>query len=184
MLVDATFQGRTQPVAELARALNAEVTERQRVLSAHEREVLETHLVNEVAGTLQKLVVQAEQQVAGMNRELESRPTSTGMRLRLLWRPARDAPAGLAELRGKLLRQSSDVWNETNRSRVGAFLQSQIAAERVRDDAATWQEQLSRALDYRTWHEFVIERHQHGQWRPATGPASGGERVLAASIPL
>lgn len=184
MLVDATFQGRTQPVAGLAEALEVEVAERQRVLSAHEREVLETHLVNEVAGTMQELISMAERQVADMNRELEDRPTSTGMRLRLVWRPAKDAPGGLAELRGKLLRQTSDVWNDDDRRRVGVFLQEQITAERLRDDAATWHEQLTRALDYRAWHEFAIERHQDGQWRSATGPASGGERVLAASIPL
>ncbi|MEU5948614.1 SbcC/MukB-like Walker B domain-containing protein [Micromonospora sp. NPDC047465] len=119
-----------------------------------------------------------------MNEELEVRPTSTGMRLRLLWRPTRDAPAGLAELRAKQLRQSTDVWNDKDRRAVGAFLQEQINRERLRDDAATWSEQLTRALDYRAWHEFTIQRHQDGQWRPATGPASGGERVLAASVPL
>ncbi|MFC5959958.1 SbcC/MukB-like Walker B domain-containing protein, partial [Streptomyces pratens] len=43
---------------------------------------------------------------------------------------------------------------------------------------------LTAALDYRAWHEFGVERHQHGKWVPATGPASGGERVLAASVPL
>ncbi len=29
-----------------------------------------------------------------------------------------------------------------------------------------------------------MERHQQGRWVPATGPASGGERVLAVSVPL
>jgi hypothetical protein len=76
------------------------------------------------------------------------------------------------------------VWNEEDRRAIGAFLQEQIGRERLRDEAATWHEQLTRALDYRAWHEFAIQRHQDGQWRPATGPASGGERVLAASIPL
>ncbi|WP_329100455.1 TIGR02680 family protein [Micromonospora sp. NBC_01699] len=184
MVVDVTFQGHTRTVAELAEALVVEVEERQRVLSAHEREVLETHLVNEVAGALQELIGTAERQVDDMNRELEARPTSTGMRLRLLWRPTRDAPAGLAELRGRQLRQSTDVWNDEDRRTVGAFLSAQISRERQRDDASTWTEQLTRALDYRAWHEFAIQRYQDGQWRPATGPASGGERVLAASVPL
>ena len=31
---------------------------------------------------------------------------------------------------------------------------------------------------------LVIERFQDGRWRPATGPASGGERVLTVSLPL
>ena len=39
-------------------------------------------------------------------------------------------------------------------------------------------------MDYRGWNHFVIQRYQNGQWRSATGPASGGERVLAASVPL
>lgn len=184
ILVEVLFQGRTQPVAGLAEALDVEITERQRVLSAREREVLETHLVNEVAGTLQELISSAERQVADMNQELQDRPTSTGMRLRLVWRASKNAPEGLADLRGRLLRQSSDVWNDDDRQRVGAFLSQQIAAERLRDDAGTWHEQLTRALDYRAWHEFVIQRYADGQWRPAAGPASGGERVLAASVPL
>ncbi|MEV7230318.1 TIGR02680 family protein [Polymorphospora sp. NPDC051019] len=184
MIVEVIFQGHNRSVAELSAALVTEIEERQRVLSAHEREVLETHLVNEVAGALQELVAGAEQQVATMNGELEERPTSTGMRLRLLWRPTRDAPPGLAELRARQLRQSTDVWNDEDRRAIGAFLQEQIGRERLRDEAATWHEQLTRALDYRAWHEFAIQRHQDGQWRPATGPASGGERVLAASIPL
>ncbi|MFY1690288.1 TIGR02680 family protein [Plantactinospora sp. WMMB782] len=184
MIVEVVFQGHTRSVAELATALVGEVEERQRVLSAHEREVLETHLVNEVAGALQELVAGAEQQVESMNAELEARPTSTGMRLRLLWRPTRDAPEGLAELRARQLRQSTDVWNDEDRRTVGAFLQRQIDRERLRDEGATWTEQLTRALDYRAWHEFAVQRRQDGQWRPASGPASGGERVLAASIPL
>ncbi|MFJ8578387.1 TIGR02680 family protein [Micromonospora sp. NPDC093277] len=184
MVVEVTFQGSTRSIADLSTALVDEIDERHRLLSAHEREVLETHLVNEVAGALQELIVGAERQVDGMNAELDSRPTSTGMRLRLLWRPTRDAPAGLAELRTRQLRQSTDVWNDEDRRAVGAFLQEQINRERLRDEAATWTEQLARALDYRAWHEFAIQRHQDGQWRPATGPASGGERVLAASVPL
>ena len=170
MIVEVTFQGRTQPIAGLAAALATEVDERQRILSAHEREVLENHLVSEVAGTLQELISAAEQQVATMNSELDRRPTSTGMRLRLVWRTGRDAPAGLVELRQRQLRQSTDVWNEEDRSKVGAFLQQQINNERLRDDAGTWIEQLTRALDYRSWHDFAIQRHQDGQWRPATVP--------------
>ncbi|GAA1651055.1 TIGR02680 family protein [Catellatospora bangladeshensis] len=184
ILVDVTFQGRTRPIASLATALAGEVDERQRILSAHEREILENHLVNEVAGALQELITTAESQVQTMNDELEQRPTSTGMQLRLVWRTAKDAPEGLAELRDRQLRQSTDVWDDDDRTKVGWFLQRQIANERLRDDSGTWLDQLTNALDYRTWHEFKIERRQDSTWVSAAGPASGGERVLAASIPL
>ncbi|MFF5426818.1 MULTISPECIES: TIGR02680 family protein [unclassified Streptomyces] len=183
MVVDIVYQGRDRAVPELAEALAKEVGELTRILSAHEREVLETHLITEVAGTLQELIGAAERQVRDMNTELEDRPTSTGMRLRLVWRPSRKAPPGLAQARERL-RQSADAWTAEDRTAVGEFLQAQIARQQSDDGSGSWLEHLTAALDYRSWHEFGVERHQHGRWVPATGPASGGERVLAVSVPL
>ncbi|MFD7547944.1 TIGR02680 family protein [Streptomyces sp. NPDC059578] len=183
MVVDIVYQGRERAVPELAGALALEVAELTRILSAREREVLETHLITEVAGTLQELIGAAERQVRDMNAELEERPTSTGMRLRLVWRASRTAPAGLAEA-GRRLRQSADAWSTEDRVAVGEFLQAQIARQHTEDASGSWLEHLSAALDYRSWHEFAVERHQHGRWVTATGPASGGERVLAVSVPL
>ncbi|QIS70967.1 TIGR02680 family protein [Streptomyces sp. DSM 40868] len=183
MVVEIVYQGRTRAVPDLAEALATEVAELTRILSAHEREILETHLLTEVADTLQELIGAAERQVRAMNTELEERPTSTGMRLRLVWRPSRKAPAGLTQARERL-RQSADAWTAEDRAAVGEFLQAEIARRQADDTAGSWLEVLTAALDYRAWHEFGIERHQHGKWLPATGPASGGERVLAVSVPL
>ncbi|MPY80062.1 MAG: TIGR02680 family protein [Actinophytocola sp.] len=184
VVVEIEFRGKPATVPELTEALAAEVTEREQLLNEREREILENHLIGEVAGTLQELISAAEDRVAAMNSELEQRPTSTGMRLRLLWQPREDGPAGLAEARQRLLRQTSDAWSEADRKAVGAFLQERINEVRADDSSSTWLEQLTEALDYRSWNRFVIQRHQNGQWRSATGPASGGERVLAASVPL
>ncbi|MDQ3578343.1 MAG: TIGR02680 family protein, partial [Actinomycetota bacterium] len=183
IVVDVRFQGRTLDVSTLVDALAGETDQRASLLSAKEREILENHLINEVAGTLQELIVAAEDQVRGINADLEARPTSTGMRLRLLWRSAKSAPDGLDQVRQRLLRQTADAWSPHDRALVGAFLQEQINREHT-EDVGGWADQLTRALDYRGWHEFAIQRFQDGQWRPASGPASGGERVLAASIPL
>jgi uncharacterized protein (TIGR02680 family) len=183
IVVDVVFQGHSHDVPGLADALRAEAEQRSRLLSAREREILENHLLNEVAGTLHELITAAEAEVTTMNDELESRPTSTGMTLRLIWQQARDAPDGLDKVRHKL-RQTIDAWSAGDRAAVGSFLQQRIAAEHAANPAAGWAEGLTAALDYRRWHEFVIQRYQDGHWRPATGPASGGERALVASIPL
>ncbi len=183
VIVDILYQGKERAVPELAEALSVEVGELTRILSAREREILETHLITEVAGTLQELIGAAERRVRAMNDELEERPTSTGMKLRLVWRPSRKAPAGLAQARERL-RQSADAWTSEDRAAVGEFLQAQIAEQHSGDAVGSWLEHLTAALDYRSWHEFGIERHQQGRWVPATGPASGGERVLAVSVPL
>jgi uncharacterized protein (TIGR02680 family) len=184
IVVDVLFQGRNQDIPTLVAGLAEETEHRATLLSAKEREILENHLVNEVAGTLQELITGAESQVTAINADLADRPTSTGMRLRLQWRAARTAPEGLGRVRDRLLRQTADAWSAEDRAAVGAFLQEQINREHAEDTSGGWVEQLTRALDYRAWHEFTIQRHQDGQWRPATGPASGGERVLAASVPL
>jgi uncharacterized protein (TIGR02680 family) len=183
IVVDVVFQGRSHDIPQLAEALREEAEQRARLLSAREREILENHLLNEVAGTLHELITAAETEVRGMNDELETRPTSTGMKLRLVWQQARDAPDGLDRVRHKL-RQTVDAWSADDRATVGSFLQQRIATEHTSNPAAGWAEALTVALDYRRWHEFVIQRYQDGQWRPATGPASGGERALAASVPL
>jgi len=184
IVVDVLFQGRKQDIPTLVAGLEVETDHRATLLSAKEREILENHLVNEVAGTLQELITGAESQVTAINGDLADRPTSTGMRLRLQWRVARTAPEGLNKVRDRLLRQTADAWSAEDRAAVGAFLQEQINREHAEDSSGGWVEQLTRALDYRGWHEFTIQRFQDGQWRPATGPASGGERVLAASVPL
>jgi uncharacterized protein (TIGR02680 family) len=183
IVVDVVFQGRSHDIPGLIAALGSETEQRARLLSAREREILENHLLNEVAGTLHELITAAEAEVRAMNDELESRPTSTGMKLRLIWQQARDAPDGLDQVRHKL-RQTIDAWSADDRATVGSFLQQRIATEHAGNPAAGWTEALTAALDYRRWHEFVIRRFQDGQWRPATGPASGGERALVASVPL
>jgi uncharacterized protein YPO0396 len=183
IVIDVIFQGRSHDLPGLAEALAAEVEQRTTLLSAREREILENHLLNEVAGTLHELISAAEAEVRQMNDELESRPTSTGMKLRLIWQQARNAPEGLDRVRLKL-RQTIDAWSAADRALVGAFLQQRIAAEHADNPAAGWAEALTSALDYRGWHEFAIQRYQDGQWRPATGPASGGERALVVSVPL
>ncbi|MCW2888826.1 MAG: hypothetical protein JWL58_5688 [Streptosporangiaceae bacterium] len=183
-VVTIQFQGRERGPDELVGLLDGELGYRERILTAKERELLEEHLVNDVASHLQELIGDAEAQVQHMNAELEERPTSTGMRLRLLWGARPDGPAGLAEARSRLLRQDTDLWSADDRAAVGDFLQRQIEAVRSADEHGTWQEHLRKALDYRSWHRFTIERFQDGKWRSATGPASGGERVLTVSLPL
>ncbi|MEU7004733.1 TIGR02680 family protein [Nonomuraea sp. NPDC046570] len=183
-VVTIQFQGRERPPGELTALLDGEIDYRERTLTARQREIVEEHLVNDVAAHLQQLIADGDEQVAQMNRELKERPTSTGMRLRMSWLPRKDGPAGLAEARARLLRQGADMWSPDDRAAVSDFLQAQIEAERLQNEHGTWAEHLRRALDYREWHTFVIERHQDGGWRPASGPASGGERVLTVSLPL
>jgi len=192
LLVRVVFQSRPCDVEELAALLAAEARERSELLDARERELLEEHLVNDLANHLQVRIQEAELAARAMNEELERRPTGTGMKLRLRWTALPDgeswlehtAPTGLAEARRRLLRQSAAVWSAQDRGAVGAFLKKCIDDARLAEEGAALQDVLERALDYRYWHRFSVERWQDGAWRPAYGPASGGERALVVTIPL
>lgn len=192
--VDIIYQNRRERPDRLAMRLAEEIGQRSELLTANERAVLENHLQAEIAAEIQRLLQAAERQVDAINGELHKRPTSTGVRYRLLWQPLAEeegAPVGLDAARKRLLHTSADLWSADDRSVVGAMLQQRISAERERADSSggkdgggTLLDQLARALDYRHWHRFRVERWQEGHWRKLSGPASSGERALGLTVPL
>lgn len=185
-VVTTPFRGRSCTMAELRDELSEEITTRQSLLDAREREVLENHLIGEVSTHLHERLHAAEALVREMNEELRTRPTSTGMTLRFTWEAIEEGTPGLAEARKRLLR-AGGTWSPAERQALGAFLQQQIQAVRASRETGTWQEHLTAALDYRTWHQFFVERQQDGQWKRLTkrthGTGSGGEKAIALTIP-
>lgn len=194
LVVHIIYQNRPERPDQLAARLADEIAQRAELLTAREREVLENHLQAEIAAEIQRLLRAAEKQVSAINEELHKRPTTTGVRYRLQWQPlgeAEGAPVGLEAARQRLLNTGADLWTAEDRRVVGTMLQSRIAAERERADAGEARAEggslvdlLARALDYRHWHRFRVQRFQDGQWRKLSGPASSGERALGLTVPL
>ena len=190
LVVHIVYQNRPERPDQLGTRLASEIAQRRELLTVGERKVLENHLQAEIASAVQKLLRDAERQVQSINDELKKRPTSTGVRFRLQWQTlpegAEGAPVGLEAARNRLLNTSTDLWTAEDRRVVGEMLQQRIAGERSRADAdqgGSLLEQLARALDYRRWHRFRVQRWD-GQWRPLSGPASSGERALGLTVPL
>jgi uncharacterized protein (TIGR02680 family) len=192
LIVRISFQNRRHAPDALVNELDGEIRQRRELLSARERELMENYLIDEVASHLQQRLMETEQRVARMNAELSDRPTSTGMRLRIRWQPLAEgedagglsAPPELEATRERLLRQSMDAWSPADREAVGEFILARINEARQSDEGGDLRQLLERALDYRYWHRFRVERWQQGRWRPAYGPASGGERALVITLPL
>ncbi len=182
----AVFTGQERTIDELRDILLDDVATRQMLLETRQRQILEDHLVGQVSSHLRELLLAAEEQVRQMNEELESRPMSTGMKLRFVWRPAEDAPVGMGEARRSLM-QFDAAWSPEERKMLGAFLHQQIQAVCSDMEGASWQELLAEALDYRKWHRFVVERYQDGVWKRLTrrthGTGSGGEKAVALTLP-
>jgi uncharacterized protein (TIGR02680 family) len=188
LIVRIVYQQKPERPDALERRLDTELSERRLILSAHERALLEEHLEKEIAANLQRMIRDTEERVAAINAELHKRPTSTGVRYRLVWDPLpesdENAVPGLGVARKRLLNTSAEAWSSDDRRLVGEFLQGRIETERERDQGGTLYDNLARALDYRRWHHFTIERNQDRQWKPLSGPASSGERALGLTVPL
>lgn len=188
LIVRIVYQQRPERPDALEQRLETELAEQRLILSAQERSLLEEHLEKEIAANMQRMIRDTEERVTAINAELETRPTSTGMRYRLVWQPLpesdENAVPGLAIARRRLLNTSADAWSAQDRQHVGEFLQARINAERQREERGTLFESLTRALDYRRWHHFTVERNQDKQWKPLSGPASSGERALGLTVPL
>ena len=192
LVVTIIYQNRPERPDLIELRIMEEIAQRKELLTARETEVLENHLQAEVAAAIQRLLQDAERRLDAINKELEKRPTSTGVRFKLVWEalPAgsEGAPVGLDTARKRLLNTSFDAWSEQDRKAVGAMLQNRISGERARAEAdhggGSLLEMLGRALDYRRWHRFRVLRWQDGQWRPLSGPASSGERALGLTVPL
>jgi uncharacterized protein (TIGR02680 family) len=185
-VASALFGGQETTIEDLFQILSKEVTVRQVLMNAREKEILESHLVGEVPSHLHELLLAAEEHVQHMNIELESRPMSSGMKLRLVWRLVDDGESKFSEVRRRLVRPR-DTWSFEDRQALGAFLQQQIHDVRSQMEAGTWQEALIEALDYRKWHRFGVERYQEGVWKRLTrrthGTGSGGEKAVALTLP-
>ncbi len=184
VLVRCRFQTRAHSMTELRDAFTAEIHERQRLLEAREREIIENHLLGEAAVELQRLVRGAEEWIASANRELATRPTSTGLRFRFVWEAALEG--AFAEVRKAFLK-TSELWSPGERTQITRFLQERIRAEQSANEQGSWRDQLGAALDYRRWHRFLVERQQDGLWRRLDkrtyGTGSGGEKALALTLP-
>jgi uncharacterized protein (TIGR02680 family) len=184
--VTCAFHGQTRTMCALHQSLSDEMQSRMQMLNAREREVIENHLIGEVATELQGLIRAGEDWVRVVNEELDQRPASSGIKLRFTWEVDPEATDGIELARRQLLKMTA-AWSPAERDSIGRFLQSRINAERAADETAPWHEHLRRALDYRGWHRFGILRFQDGQWKKLTkktyGTGSGGEKAVTLTLP-
>jgi len=175
---------------ELRDLIACELANREKFFEEREREIIENHLIGEAATELQKRIRAGENWVANVNTELTQVTTSSGMHLKFGWGLA-DTDVVDTLIRGvrSLFLRTSATWSGTERDQIGRFLQARIQAERDADDSVSWRDHLTRALDYRGWHQFDILRKTAGDtaWKKLTkrtfGTGSGGEKAMTLTVP-
>ena len=190
-LVTITEGGGEQTLSQALEALEAEIADREQILSAEERRVFNDALVEEIADHLRQRIHQVRGRVDQMNRVLGRSPTAAGRIVELDWQPLEGDEgtqrAAIALVRRDVRRVQGDA-----REELVSFFRGQI--ERARRDHQAGQaprpmaETLIEAFDYRRWFAFgLYERGDAGRVRLTRrrhALGSGGEQSVLIHLPL
>lgn len=183
------YGGRLQLLDAVADELRTDVAEREARLHTDEQGLLETFLTGELHEHLRSRIRDASGLVDTMNDRLVDCATTAGHRVRLRWEVADDAAPGTAEAIDLLLR-GRNLITDDQRADLRSFLQERLRGAREGDAAASLQERIGNAFDYRRWHQFAIQFRDSdaAAWRRLTrqshGAGSGGEKAVMLHLPL
>jgi uncharacterized protein (TIGR02680 family) len=178
-------------LAEVLDALDGEIAERERVLSAEERRVFNDALVEELAEHLRLRIHRVRSSVASMNAVLRGAPTAGGKVVQLEWR-ALDDETGDRRRTADLLTKRARWQDDANRSALVDFFRARIdearRAEAEAGEPVPMSALLADAFDYRRWFGFglLLEIDGHTERLTARRHAvgSGGEQAVLIHLPL
>jgi hypothetical protein len=178
-------------LAEVLDALDGEIAERERVLSAEERRVFNDALVEELAEHLRLRIHGVRSSVASMNAVLRSAPTAGGKIVQLEWR-AREDESGDRRRTADLLTRRVRWQDDANRSALVDFFRARIdEARRAEVEAGQpvpMAALLADAFDYRRWFAFSLLLEIDGRTERLTARrhavGSGGEQAVLIHLPL
>ena len=190
-LVTITEGGCEQTLSQALDALEAEIADREQILTAEERRVFNDALVEEISDHLRQRIHEVRARVDQMNRVLGRSPTAAGRIVELDWQPLDDDEgtqrAAIALVRRDVRRVQGDA-----REELVSFFRGQI--ERARRDHQAGQaprpmaDTLMDAFDYRRWFAFgLFERGDAGRVRLTRrrhAVGSGGEQSVLIHLPL
>ncbi|MGO9901201.1 MAG: TIGR02680 family protein [Solirubrobacteraceae bacterium] len=191
LLVRVTETGGEQTLAQVLERLDAEIADREQILTAEERRVFSDALVEEIADHLRQRMHEVRGRVERMNAVLQRSPTAAGKIVELEWQPLED-DAGTQRAALALLRRDVHHLGGESRGELVTFFRRRIEAAR-REHAFGFESRpmadtLMSAFDYRRWFAFGLhERSDAGRVRLTKrrhAVGSGGEQSVLIHLPL
>ncbi|CAG7635981.1 hypothetical protein PAESOLCIP111_03726 [Paenibacillus solanacearum] len=182
------------PPHMLLEELEEQEAEQSALLSEKDRELYEEIILRSVGKAIRQRIHRAEQWVRQMNKLMEERDTSSGLRLKLEWEPkpaSGDQQLDVFDLVELLKRDSHRLREDEIDAMIGHF-RAQISSAKLsaQEEQESLRQHLYRALDYRNWFRFELKYRKGEQtgYRPLTDARfnvlSGGEKAMAMYIPL
>lgn len=191
LLVRVTETGGEQTLAQVLNTLDAEIADREHILTAEERRVFSDALVEEIADHLRQRMHDVRGRVEQMNAVLRRSPTAAGKVVELEWQPLED-DRGTQRAALALLRRDVHHISADSRRELVAFFRQRIEAARrehaVGAETRPMADTLMSAFDYRHWFAFGLhERSDAGRVRLTKrrhAVGSGGEQSVLIHLPL
>jgi hypothetical protein len=185
---------RPQPPQALVEELERLEEEQGALLSEKDRELFEEIILRSVGKAIRQRIHRAEQWVRDMNKLMEERNTSSGLRLKLDWEPMpamTENQMDTAEL-VELLKRDSHRLREDEIDAMIRHFRAQIgyAKQSAQEEQESLRKHLYEVLDYRNWFRFELKyrKGEQASYRPLTDARfnvlSGGEKAMAMYIPL
>ena len=183
-----------QPPNVVLEELERDELEQSALLSEKDRELYEEVILRSVGKAIRQRIHRAESWVRRMNKLMEERNTSSGLRLKLDWEPKASRSEQemdtltLVEL---LKRDSHRLRDDEIDAMIGHFrYQIGYAKQAAQSEQESLRKHLYEVLDYRNWFQFELKYRKGEQtgYRPLTDARfnvlSGGEKAMAMYIPL
>jgi len=183
-----------QPPSKLLEELRRDEEQQSALLSEKDRELYEEIILRSVGKAIRQRIHRAENWVDRMNRLMEERNTSSGLRLKLEWKEKAAANEQQMDtaLLVELLKRDAHRLREDEIDAMIRHFRSQIgyAKQNALSEKESLRKHLYEVLDYRNWFQFELKYRKGEQngYRPLTDSRfnvlSGGEKAMAMYIPL
>ncbi|MBP2341001.1 uncharacterized protein (TIGR02680 family) [Saccharothrix coeruleofusca] len=175
LTVTVTGEEGARPAAVAARRVTAKLAEQRGFLDERYQGIFADYLIRDLAEWLRGQIAVAEDLCKRMNDVLGRARSSQGVHVKLAWKPsaALDEPTRDALALVRLPYAERGPEQDATLRRV---FTERIEAERD-SRTGSYAEILSRALDYRTWHQFTVTVADTG---PDGGPRERRLRQLSS----
>lgn len=193
-LIILSMRDRNNPLSpSVLREELVQLEEEQRLLlNQKDRELYEQIIIHSVGKAIRHKIYRAESWVKQMNRLMDERKTSSGLKLSLEWEPRtarNDRELDTFQL-VTLLKKDPELLREEEMDSMVTHFRSRIhLAKQEAEQQDTLRKWITELLDYRGWFDFTLYyKKGDGPRRQLTDSRfnvlSGGEKAMAMYIPL
>lgn len=189
------YNGRKVNPFYLKTQLEQSITLQRQLLNDKDRELYEEIIMNSVGRIIRGRIQRAEHWVETMNKLMDERDTSSGLRFRIRWKPLTAEHEDEMDTQSlvNLLKSDPRLLKESDMSEITHHFRAKIERAKqqleVKGYGESFHQIIKQMLDYRQWFEFRLLFLKEGEsWKELTDRAfnkfSGGEKAMAMYIPL